>query len=102
MGGVISAALGDFGREVLLQLVLASYNESDVAASAVVARQCRGGHYRAKLDLRFETPTEVGAVPAVDLDPNDSISVRAQNPTDLGKLRVWLLSVSATPPNYRT
>ena len=36
VGGVISAALGDFKREALLQLVVAYYNESDVAASAVV------------------------------------------------------------------
>ena len=38
-GGVISAALGDFRREALLQLVVAYYNESDVAASEVVARR---------------------------------------------------------------
>ena len=44
--------------------------------------QCRDGHYRAKLDLRIR------AVPAVELDPNDSASLQAQNPPDLGKLRV--------------
>jgi len=37
VGGVISAALGDFRKEALLQLIVAYYNESDVAASAVVA-----------------------------------------------------------------
>jgi hypothetical protein len=37
MGGVISAALGDFRKEALLQLIVAYFNESDVAASAVVA-----------------------------------------------------------------
>ena len=51
--------------------------------------QCRDGHYRAKLDLR------IGTVPAVELDPNDSTSLQAQNPSDLGKLRVGLASEEA-------
>jgi molybdopterin-dependent oxidoreductase alpha subunit len=57
--------------------------------------QSRDGHYRAKLNLRLETTTEVGAVPALDLDPNDSTSVQAQNPTDLGKLKVGVASEEA-------
>ena len=44
--------------------------------------QCRDGHYRVKLDLRTV------AVPAVELDPNDPASLQAQNPTDLGKVRI--------------
>jgi hypothetical protein len=39
MGGVISAAFADFGREALLQLVVAYYNEGDVAESAAAARR---------------------------------------------------------------
>ena len=37
VGGVISAVLGDFRKEALLHLIVAYYNESDVAASEVVA-----------------------------------------------------------------
>ena len=57
--------------------------------------QCRDGHYRAKLDLRTKTVTGIGAAPAVEPDPNDSASLRAQNPTDLGKLRVGHASEEA-------
>src|ERR1700756_5908651 len=57
--------------------------------------QCRDGHYRAKLDLRTKSPTGNGAIPAVAPDPNDSVSVQAQNPTDLGKLRVGVASEEA-------
>jgi molybdopterin-dependent oxidoreductase alpha subunit len=57
--------------------------------------QCRDGHYRAKLDLRTNSPTGNGAVPAVVLDPNDSASLQAQNPTDLGKLKVGVASEEA-------
>ena len=57
--------------------------------------QCRDGHYRAKLDLRAHLPTGNGAIPATVLDPNDSASLRAQNPTDLGKLRVGVASEEA-------
>ncbi len=57
--------------------------------------QCRDGHYRVKLDLRSQTATDTRAVPAVELDPNDSISIQAQNPTDLGKLRVGHASEEA-------
>ena len=57
--------------------------------------QCRDGHYRIKLDLRSQTATGIGAGPAVELDPNDSVSIQAQNPTDLGKLRVGHASEEA-------
>ncbi len=51
--------------------------------------QCRDGHYRAKLDVR------IGSVPAVELDANDAASVQAQNPPDLGDLRVGAASQEA-------
>jgi molybdopterin-dependent oxidoreductase alpha subunit len=57
--------------------------------------QCRDGHYRAKQDLRTKNVTSTGADPAVELDPNDSTSRHAQNPTDLGKLRVGRASEEA-------
>jgi len=57
--------------------------------------QCRDGHYRAKLDLRTISPTTNGAAPALALDPNGSTSLQAQNPTDLGKLRVGVASQEA-------
>jgi molybdopterin-dependent oxidoreductase alpha subunit len=57
--------------------------------------QCRDGHYRAKLDLRTKVMTSPGTDPGVQLDPNDSTSVQAQNPTDLGKLRVGHASEEA-------
>src|SRR5271156_4169952 len=49
---------------------------------------CRDGHYRAKLDLRTKTESTSGVGPAVQLDPNNSTSLQAQNPTDLGDLRI--------------
>jgi hypothetical protein len=52
---------------------------------------CRDGHYRAKQDLRPNTVSSSGADLAVALDPNDSTSLQAQNPTDLGKLRIGVL-----------
>src|SRR5271155_4599477 len=57
--------------------------------------ECRDGHYRAKLDLRTKTESSTDAGPAVQLDPNNSISVQAQNPTDLGKLRIGRASEEA-------
>src|ERR1700689_679413 len=48
----------------------------------------RDGHYRDKQDLRETTVSSVGADLAVELDPNDSTSLQAQNPIDLGKLQV--------------
>src|SRR5271163_279448 len=55
--------------------------------------QCRDGHYRAKHDLRLRTSP--GADLSAELDPNDSTSLQAQNPTDLGKLRVGVASEEA-------
>jgi molybdopterin-dependent oxidoreductase alpha subunit len=57
--------------------------------------QCRDGHYRAKQDLRTKTVTGTDADPAVQLDPNGSTSLQAQNPTDLGKLRIGRASEEA-------
>ena len=57
--------------------------------------QCRDGHYRAKQDLRTKTVTSSGADLAVEPNPNDSTSLQAQNPTDLGKLRVGVASEEA-------
>ncbi len=57
--------------------------------------ECRDGHYRAKQDLRAKTVTSSGADLAVELDPNDSTSLQAQNPTDLGKLRIGVASEEA-------
>jgi hypothetical protein len=55
----------------------------------------RDGHYRAKQDLRPNTTTSSGVDPSAELDPNDSTSLQAQNPTDLGKLRVGVASEEA-------
>jgi molybdopterin-dependent oxidoreductase alpha subunit len=57
--------------------------------------QCRDGHYRAKQDLRTKTVTSSGADLAVEPNPNHSTSLQAQNPTDLGKLRVGVASEEA-------
>jgi molybdopterin-dependent oxidoreductase alpha subunit len=56
---------------------------------------CRDGHYRDKQDLREKTVSSVGADPFLELDPNDSTSLQAQNPTDLGKLRIGVASEDA-------
>jgi molybdopterin-dependent oxidoreductase alpha subunit len=55
----------------------------------------RDGHYRDKQDLRPNKMTGLDADLAVELDPNDSTSLQAQNPTDLGKLRVGVASEEA-------
>ncbi len=57
--------------------------------------QCRDGHYRAKRDLRPNTVNSAGTDLSAELDPNDSTSLQAQNPTDLGKLRVGVASEEA-------
>jgi molybdopterin-dependent oxidoreductase alpha subunit len=57
--------------------------------------QCRDGHYRAKSDLRTKRETSTDADPAARLDPNNSTSLHAQNPTDLGKLRIGHASEEA-------
>jgi molybdopterin-dependent oxidoreductase alpha subunit len=58
-------------------------------------QQCRDGHYRAKQDLRTLTVTSTGVGPAAALNPNDSTSLQAQNPTDMGKLRIGRASEEA-------
>jgi molybdopterin-dependent oxidoreductase alpha subunit len=57
--------------------------------------QCRDGHYRSKLDLRTKTESTTDADPAGQLDPHNSISLQAQNPTDLGNLRIGRASEEA-------
>ncbi|MFY9791319.1 MAG: FdhF/YdeP family oxidoreductase [Candidatus Sulfotelmatobacter sp.] len=57
--------------------------------------QCRDGHYRAKQNLRTQRITSTGRGPASELDPSDSTSVQAQNPTDMGKLRIGRASEEA-------
>ena len=57
--------------------------------------QCRDGHYRTKQDLRPNKVIGPGADLAAALDPNDSTSLQAQNPTDLGKLRIGVASEEA-------
>jgi len=57
--------------------------------------QCRDGHYRAKQDVRTQTVTSTGGGPAAELNPNDQTSVQAQNPTDMGKLRIGRASEEA-------
>jgi molybdopterin-dependent oxidoreductase alpha subunit len=56
---------------------------------------CRDGHYRDKHDLRPDKVTGLGADLAVELDPNDTTSLQAQNPTDLGKVRIGVASEEA-------
>src|SRR5260370_20673332 len=55
----------------------------------------RDGHYRAKQDLREQAATSGLPEKAVELDPNGAISLQAQNPFDLGKLRVGSASQEA-------
>lgn len=50
---------------------------------------------RATQDLRTETVTSSGGAPAAELDPNNPTSLRAQNPTDSGNLRVGHASEEA-------
>jgi molybdopterin-dependent oxidoreductase alpha subunit len=57
--------------------------------------QSRDGHYRAKQDLRQQTPAGDRSEHNAELDPNDAISLQAQNPFDLGKLRVGSASEEA-------
>src|SRR5450432_425265 len=47
--------------------------------------ECRDGHYRAKQGLREQTKVGEGTV---ELDPNAPLALQAQNPFDLGKLRI--------------
>jgi molybdopterin-dependent oxidoreductase alpha subunit len=57
--------------------------------------QSRDGHYRAKQDLREQAAPSGLPEETVELDPNDAISLQAQNPFDLGKLRVGSASQEA-------
>ncbi len=57
--------------------------------------QCRDGHYRAMQDLRVKTVTSTGGEPTAEPDPNSSISLQTQNPTDLGELRIGRASEEA-------
>jgi molybdopterin-dependent oxidoreductase alpha subunit len=57
--------------------------------------QCRDGHYRAKQDVRTQTVTSTGGGNAAELNPKDQTSVQAQNPTDMGKLRIGRASEEA-------
>jgi molybdopterin-dependent oxidoreductase alpha subunit len=57
--------------------------------------QSRDGHYRAKQDLRQQAPASDHPEQTAELDPNDAISLQAQNPFDLGKLRVGSASHEA-------
>jgi molybdopterin-dependent oxidoreductase alpha subunit len=56
---------------------------------------CRDGHYRDKHDLRPDKVTGSGADLSAELDPNDTTSLQAQNPTDLGKVRIGVASEEA-------
>jgi len=55
--------------------------------------ESRDGHYRAKQDVREQTGP--APKPAVELDPNAPIALQAQNPFDLGKLRIGSASEEA-------
>jgi molybdopterin-dependent oxidoreductase alpha subunit len=57
--------------------------------------QCRDGHYRAKQELRTKTESSTDADPKVELDPNNLTSLQAQNPMDLGNLRIGRASEEA-------
>jgi molybdopterin-dependent oxidoreductase alpha subunit len=57
--------------------------------------QSRDGHYRAKQDLREQAPAGDRPEHTAELDPNDATSLQAQNPFDLGKLRVGSASGEA-------
>jgi molybdopterin-dependent oxidoreductase alpha subunit len=57
--------------------------------------QSRDGHYRAKQDLRQQAPAGDRPDQTAELDPNDAISLQAQNPFTLGKLRVGSASEEA-------
>src|SRR5271155_2031700 len=57
--------------------------------------QSRDGHYRPKQGLRTKTVTSPGTGAEVGLDPNSLIARQAQNPIDLGKLRIGRASEEA-------
>jgi molybdopterin-dependent oxidoreductase alpha subunit len=55
--------------------------------------QSRDGHYRAKQDVREQAAKVME--PKVELDPNAPIALQAQNPFDIGKLRIGSASREA-------
>ena len=57
--------------------------------------QSRDGHYRAKQNLREQAAPSGHPDKTVELDPNDATSLQAQNPFELGKLRVGSASQEA-------
>ena len=57
--------------------------------------QSRDGHYRAKQDLREQAVTSDIEEQAAGPDPNATISLQAQNPFTLGKLRIGAASEEA-------
>jgi molybdopterin-dependent oxidoreductase alpha subunit len=57
--------------------------------------QCRDGHYRAKQDCRQQTSIDDPEKRAAELDANDAISLQAQNPFTLDKVRVGSASEEA-------
>ncbi len=57
--------------------------------------QSRDGHYRAKQDLRQQTSIDDRAKRAAALDANDAVSLQAQNPFTLDKVRVGSASEEA-------
>jgi molybdopterin-dependent oxidoreductase alpha subunit len=57
--------------------------------------QSRDGHYRAKQDLREQSAPSDRPQPTAELDPNDAISLQAQNPFTLDKVRVGSASEEA-------
>src|SRR5580698_10911261 len=57
--------------------------------------QCRDGHYRVKVEMREQFTNSQGPKQAAGLDANDPTSQEAQNPTDLGELRVGRASEDA-------
>ncbi len=57
--------------------------------------QSRDGHYRAKQDLRQQIAPSDRPELTAELDPNDAISLQAQNPFTLDKVRVGSASEEA-------
>jgi molybdopterin-dependent oxidoreductase alpha subunit len=57
--------------------------------------QSRDGHYRDKQNLRQQAENAHGAKQVVALDPNDAVSLQAQNPITLGKVRIGAASEEA-------
>ncbi len=69
-------------------------NTPDASAVILGDEQCRDGHYRSKQDLREKTGVGTMAEQGT-LDPNDATSRQAQNPTEMGNLRIGRASEEA-------